>query len=248
MSNIVKAKYLTKSHIPHEDMHDSKKYPQLTREKTSTEAVMDERHYEMILHRMEKKAKHIEREARQRADGIFNSALKSSRKVMEEAGAKGYEEGFIKGKEEGILKGREETKAGLVEIERLIETLNEERKAIIEKSMGDFMDIAFALAEKIMKQHVKTDEEAVIKMMEEIIIENEEVVKVFFSEHQRSLDVRLDKETARKLRERMGNAKLVMVHGEDLIAVEKEGGIIDMSVPVQLAQLKKALDHATQHS
>jgi hypothetical protein len=39
------------------------------------------------------------------------------------------------------------------------------------------------------------------------------------------------------------DAKLVMIKEDDLIMSENESGIVDMSVPVQLEQLKKAVDH-----
>jgi flagellar biosynthesis/type III secretory pathway protein FliH len=36
----------------------------------------------------------------------------------------------------------------------------------------------------------------------------------------------------------------VIIKEEDIIMSETEGGIVDMSVPVQLEQLKKAVDHS----
>ncbi len=39
----------------------------------------------------------------------------------------------------------------------------------------------------------------------------------------------------------MKDARLVLIKEEDLITSENEGGIVDMSIPVQLEQLKKAV-------
>jgi hypothetical protein len=50
---------------------------------------------------------------------------------------------------------------------------------------------------------------------------------------------------AKKLKDIAKNTKVVVVKGEDLIMSEAEGGVIDMSIPVQLEQLKKVIDHSS---
>ena len=46
---------------------------------------------------------------------------------------------------------------------------------------------------------------------------------------------------AKKIRSMLGDTKLVLLKEEDLIMAENESGIVDMSVPTQLEQLKRVV-------
>ncbi len=202
---------------------------------------------EAILRQALKKAKHIETEAQLRADTIMEGAVKSSREIMIEAEKKGYEEGYLRGLVDGASASETAAEEGLMELRRLIDLFNTDQKKALERNEKDMIEIAFELARKIMKQHVHADENAVQKMLEELILENEGSLKIFFSEYQKTLDIHIDKSISKKLRNLTKDAKLVLIKEEDLIMSENEGGIVDMSVPVQLEQLKKAVDHAHGH-
>ena len=115
----------------------------------------------------------------------------------------------------------------------------------MKKEEKELFDIALELSGKIMKQHVQADEGALLKMLEEIMQENEGSMKIYLSEYQKSLDIRIDKATAKKIKSMFKGAKLVLLKEEDLIMGENESGIVDMSVPAQLEQLKKVVSHAT---
>lgn len=199
---------------------------------------------ELIIRQALKRAKHIESEARERADALVENALKSSREIMKDAEKKGYEEGYFRGLVDGAQASEAAAEEGLLELSRLIELFKTDQKAALARDEKDLMEIAFELAGKIMKQHAKADEDAVHRMLEEILLENEENCKIYFSEYQKTLDIHIDKAMARKMRDLTNNARLVLIKEEDLIMCETEGGIVDMSVPVQLEQLKKAVDSA----
>jgi flagellar assembly protein FliH len=92
-----------------------------------------------------------------------------------------------------------------------------------------------------MKHHVHTDEGAFLNMLDEIIRENEGIMKIYLSEYQKCLDIRIDKDMAKKIRSMLGDTKLVLLKEEDLIMAENESGIVDMSVPTQLEQLKRVV-------
>jgi flagellar assembly protein FliH len=78
-------------------------------------------------------------------------------------------------------------------------------------------------------------------MLDEIIRENEGIMKIYLSEYQKCLDIRIDKDMAKKIRSMLGDTKLVLLKEEDLIMAENESGIVDMSVPIQLEQLKRVV-------
>lgn len=201
---------------------------------------------ETFLRQALKKAKHIENEAQLKANSIMENAMKSSREIMEEAEKKGYEEGYLRGLVDGAHASEIAAEEGLLELRRLIDLFRTEQKSALERDEKDLMEIAFELARKIMKQHVQVDENAVQKMLEEIVLENEGSFKIYFSEYQETLDIHIDKAMAKKLRNLTKDAKLVVIQGQDLILSETENGIVDMSVPVQLAQLKKAVDRMSR--
>ena len=243
LSSIVKAKQLTD--IPPKPVEISTAVPEIDIteiERTSISEINEKK--ETILKQAVRKAKHIESEAQLRADSLVESAMKSSREIMNVAEKKGYEEGYLRGLVDGANASETAAEEGLIELRRLIELFRTEQRAVLERDEKDLMEISFELAKKIMKQHVQTDENAVQKMLEEIIAENEGSYKIFFSEYQKTLDIHIDKAIAKKLRNLAKDAKLVLIKEEDLIMSENEGGIVDMSVPVQLEQLKKAVDHA----
>jgi flagellar assembly protein FliH len=243
LSSIVKAKQLTD--IPPKPVEISTAGPDIDIaeiERTSISEINEKK--ETILKQAVRKAKHIESEAQLRANSLVDSAMKSSREIMNVAEKKGYEEGYLRGLVDGANASETAAEEGLIELRRLIELFRTEQRVLLERDEKDLMEISFELAKKIMKQHVQADENAVQKMLEEIITENEGSYKIYFSEYQKTLDIHIDKAIAKKLRNLARDAKLVLIKEEDLIMTENEGGIVDMSVPVQLEQLKKAVDHA----
>jgi Flagellar biosynthesis/type III secretory pathway protein len=199
---------------------------------------------ESILSQALNKAKYIESEAQARADALIESAMKNSRQIMSDAEKNGYDEGYLRGLVDGANASETAAEEGLLELKQLIDLFKTEQRHALEHQEKDIMEIAFELSKKIMKHHVQADENAVQKMLEEILIENEGSLKIYFSEYQKTLDLHIDKAAAKKMRNLMKDVKLVMIKEADLIMSENEGGIVDMSVPVQLEQLKKAVDRS----
>ncbi len=243
LSSIVKAKQLTDA--PPRSLDNGNTAPEIDRveiEMTSVSEMNEKK--EIILRQALKKAEYIEKEAQLRADALVDNALKSSREIMNVAEKKGYDEGYLRGLVDGANASETAAEEGLHELRRLMELFKVNQKSELERDEKDLMEIAFELAKKIMKQHVQADENALQKMLEEIVSENQGSLKIYFSEYQKTLDIHIDKAIAKKMRNLTKDAKLVIIKEGDLIMSENEGGIVDMSVPVQLEQLKKAVDHA----
>lgn len=185
-------------------------------------------------------ARQIESEARTKVDII----LKSAEKALKEAEKKGREEGYLRGLVEGAEAAEAAAGESLQELRRMLEIFKSEEKDALTRSEKDIIEIAFEVARKIMKQHIHTDENALQKMLEEVILENEDSYKLYLSEYQKTLDIHIDKTLAAKLKGLMKDAKLTIIRDEDLIMAEKENGIVDMSIPAQIEQLKKAVEGA----
>ena len=95
-----------------------------------------------------------------------------------------------------------------------------------------------------MKKEAQRDEEFILRILEEVVQENEESVRIYMSEYNKTLDVNIDRTFAERIQKRFKNTKAVLVQTEDTIVVETTSGLTDMSIQVQLGQLKEAVDQA----
>lgn len=196
---------------------------------------------EILLNQAVMKSQQIDNEARSRAESLLESAKRESREIFanaeEEGYAKGYEEGFLEGRKAAELLASQ----GLQEVEELARLLRKERQATFERHQKDVMAVAFELAKKIMKHQAEIDENFVLKMLEDVLHENEGTMKVYLSEYQKTLDLKIDKSISKKIRNSFKEAKVVVLQEEDKIMVETHDGVVDMSLPVQMNQLEAAI-------
>jgi flagellar assembly protein FliH len=199
---------------------------------------------ELIIKQALKKAKNIEDEAKLRAEAIIKNAINDSQEIISQSEKKGYDEGYLRGVADGVAASEKAAEESLLEFKQMVDCFQIEQKEIKKREEKQLIDIALELSKKIMKQHVQMDESAILKMMEEIIRESEGALRIYLSEYQKSLNIRIEKDMAKRIRSMLGDTKLVLLKEEDLIMAENEGGIVDMSVPTQLEQLKKAVNHA----
>ncbi len=196
---------------------------------------------EIILEQAIRKSKHIYSEAIKRADAVIESAKDESTFIKTEAEQRGYKEGYSKGLFNGASEARRRSEEGLEELEHLIETVKKEGQEAVKRREKDILKIAFVIAKKIMRQHILANEDALFYMLEDIIHENEEGIRIFLPEYSKTLDVAIDKNTAKRLREVCKNVKVIVTRDDDFIMAETENGMVDMSIPVQLKQLQDAL-------
>lgn len=196
---------------------------------------------EIILEQAIRKSRHIYDEAMKRANAIVENAEAESFSIQVEAEQRGYRDGYTRGLQDGAKEARRTSEDGLMEIESLIIAIKKERKEALERQKKELLMIAFEIAKKVMKQHIEADENAIAKMLEDIIFEHETGVKIFLPEYSKTLNVAIDKGTAKKIQSAAKNVKVVMTQNDDFIMVETENGVVDMSIPVQLDQLQDAM-------
>ncbi|MFA7502801.1 MAG: hypothetical protein WCY55_07050 [Anaerovoracaceae bacterium] len=195
-----------------------------------------------IIEQALQKSKLICQEAQKRAAELIASAEEDCLHIRVEAEQRGYREGYRSGVLEGALEARRASEQGLEEMQELLEALREEKRIIASENLRDIIDISFEISKKIMRQHVETDEKAVENMVCDIISEHESGIKIYLSEYSRTLDASVDRNIAKRLTSRTQGTKIIVTQHEDLLMVETEDGVTDMSVPTQLKQLKEALD------
>lgn len=234
MSSIVKAKWVTESVEPFEfsEINPKNNSSQYSQKEVNAKVVYD--------HTVE---------GIKSANDLMKSAVKSSKEIRLISKKKGYNEGFSQGHEsglsQGLKEGAESAKAqaqeGLNEIQDLVQSLRQERQTALENRKNDLLSVAFEIAKKIMKQQAKCDENLIPEMLEDIILDNKEDLKIYLSEYQKTLDIHIDKEISEKIRKMSKNAKVIILKEDDKMMVETKNGVVDLSLPVQLDQLGKAI-------
>ena len=260
MSSIVKAKWVTINNTPvaiHVQEHSE---IEMTSEIQITEndtTVVDDNRPDPSV------------EAMHAANELMKEAIRASQEIKEKSQETGYQEGFSQGyatgHEEGLRDGSQEgfqagLKEGLTEgmaqaaaeienklqeIDELLEQITTERQRALENQQQDMLDIAFEIARKIMKHQVQEDRDLFLKFFDEVIHGDEEDLKIYLSENQKTLDLHINKEMSEKLKKLAKKSKVIILKDDDKIVVETNDSVIDMSLPVQLDQLEKAIEQSS---
>jgi flagellar assembly protein FliH len=208
-------------------------------------------------------------EAMHAANELMKEAIRASQEIKEKSQESGYQEGFSQGyatgHEEGFRDGSQEgfqaglkeglhegmTQAAteidnkLQEINELLEVISIERQQALANQEQELLDIAFEIAKKIMKHQVQEDRDLFLKFFDEVIHGDEEDLKIYLSENQKTLDLHINKEMSEKLKKLAKKSKVIILKDEDKIMVETNDSVIDMSLPVQLEQLEKAIEQSS---
>jgi flagellar biosynthesis/type III secretory pathway protein FliH len=194
-----------------------------------------------MLDEAAEKAKELLRAAREDAADLAREAAKQADRIREEAELSGFEAGYARGAEEGRRNVLARAEEYMDELESLAACIRRERLEAIQREEKDLILIAVGAAERIMRQQCRADMNAVSKMIAEIIRENEDALRLYLSEFQHTLELHLDKNIAKKIKHFAGGLKTVLVKEADGIMLETEAGVVDASVPSQLAILREAL-------
>lgn len=208
-------------------------------------------------------------EAMRSANELMKEAIKASQEIKEKSQETGYKEGFSQGYatgheegyregtqegfqaglrdglDEGMAKAAAELDLKLTEINELYQLIAKERQNALDQQEQNLLDIAFEIAKKIMKNQVQEDKDLFLKFFDEVIHGDEEDLKIYLSENQKTLDLHVNKEMAEKLKKLAHKSKVIILKDEDKIMVETNDSVIDMSLPVQLNQLEKAIEESS---
>jgi len=254
LSRIVKAKWVT---------HTSKVFePDLDKKTVVSEQSDDQNDEELESSQQNADSKELEEveevdhqlEAIKAANDFMKNTLRASQEIkeksQEEGFNKGYDEGYQLGFEVGTQKGIDEgmSQAGqkieeaLAEIGELASLLQEERNNLAVRMEDDFLEVALEIAKKIMRYEISLDESLFTKIFNEVIHKDDTGVKVYLSEYQKSLDLHINKTVIDQLKALSQKSKVVILKEEDRIVVETDQSVIDVSVPVQLQQIQKAIE------
>jgi flagellar assembly protein FliH len=195
----------------------------------------------LMLDDAAEKAKEILRSAENEAADIVRGASRQGETIKQDAEAEGFEAGYARGAEEGRRAAEATAAAYIEEMEALAECIRGERMEAMHREEKDMILIAVETAEKIMRRQCRADMNAVSNMINEVIRENEDTVRLYLSEFQNTLALHLDKNITKKIRRFAGGLKTILVKEDDSIMLETETGVVDASIPAQLETIKELL-------
>jgi flagellar biosynthesis/type III secretory pathway protein FliH len=200
------------------------------------------------LEEAEQTAADILRDAEQTAADTLRAAERAAADQTEAWRRQAEESGYRAGYAAGVTDGAEAAEAAvgdhIRELTGLGAQMRQARLETLQREEQDLIQIALEAARRIMRQQCRVDGSAVSKMLEEILQENEDVLRLYLSEFQNTLEFHLDKSIAKKIRQFARNTKTILVKENDSIMLETETGMIDVSVPTQLELLKRMLETA----
>ncbi len=196
-----------------------------------------------------KKVEDIIRNAENKAEQIMVNARRESGLLQQQSQELGYREGFDKGYSKGMQKSKVELQGALDEVLKIADAIIEEKTTMFQRQEPEILKISLEVAKKIMRQQVEVNKDAIPKMIEEIIKENEKPVKVYISEYNKTLQFIVDKEMYCKIKELSDNLRVIVIKDDeqdecfqDILKVETEYGMVEANIGRQLESLKNTLD------
>lgn len=178
-------------------------------------------------------------------EGFSQGYATGHQEGLRDGGQEGFQAGLREGLSEGVAQAAAEIENKLQEIDDLLEVIHSERQRALDNQEQELLDIAFEIAKKIMKHQVHEDRDLFLKFFDEVIHGDEEDLKIYLSENQKTLDLHINKEMTEKLKKLAKKSKVIILKDEDKILVETNDSVIDMSLPVQLDQLEKAIEQSS---
>jgi len=178
-------------------------------------------------------------------EGFSQGYATGHQEGLRDGGQEGFQAGLREGLSEGVAQAAAEIENKLQEIDDLLEVIHSERQRALDNQEQELLDIAFEIAKKIMKHQVHEDRDLFLKFFDEVIHGDEEDLKIYLSENQKTLDLHINKEMTEKLKKLAKKSKVIILKDEDKILVETNDSVIDMSLPVQLDQLEKAIKQSS---
>ena len=154
-----------------------------------------------------------------------------------------YQEGFHKGYEDGSAEGRRRMEEVLRRLEAILKTLEGAREQIFRGAEEEILELAMAIAKKILRRELQTDREAVLRTLREAIsrVTEGDVVKIFLSPD----DIELVREHRAELLEGAEGKGVVLRADRGIMPggcfIETDFGHVDARIESQLLEIERGL-------
>ena len=248
LSNIVKAEYVVLDRCSNKIKSISEQ-PELKAINTPKENL-----YEIYNQR-----EIILKEANEESIKIIKHAKRNAQSDIIESKKRGYDEGYNAGMEIGKNKGYNEGyEIGRVKVVEELQKLNDskineltamiteiekEKQEIINKYEKDLTKLSLDIAEKIIKQKIKENDNVISNIIKSVIKDyrNVEWIKVYISDKDDVIAIQADKNLINELNKISNDVKIEVMEdlNEGSVIIETSDGIVDSSITTQLKNLKE---------
>lgn len=184
-------------------------------------------------------------EARQKAQELLEEAEADGKVIREHSRAEGYEEGYTSGYAVAEKAFREEGQAKLQELAELITSLSAYGPELIAQREAEFVQLAVAVASKVVARELKTKPATILDMLRDILLKNrrETYINITISPDLLPAQAKACSEVLEKLQ---GIGPNITVYVEKdaepgTLLMETSGGVTDMSPDTQLENLQELL-------
>lgn len=198
-------------------------------------------------------------EAKQQAESIIKQAQSDASAMIEKAkqaavgileGARteglqsGHDEGFKQGLEKGLEQFKQTTKHSLENLSQIIEEVILQREKIIKNTEKDIVDMAFAIAEKVIDAEIQGDNDAVASSVKKALgkVVSDSRIKLKIAPQ----DYEAIKDNIDVIAGKSGVSCAIDVVADSNISpggclVDTDAGRIDVRISAQLEELRNSL-------
>lgn len=191
------------------------------------------------------------KEASELANNNYESEMNRARSKGFEAGRnegvkKGYKIGFDEGFKKGEIESEQVTQKTINFMHGVIEGIDEGRHDLLKKYQDDLKDVAFLVAEKILKKEIEEHPETIKKIIDNAaqMCKNQDYIRVNVSSKNYKLLLG-DKDLEMKLNSYSKDIKFIVDESisDTGCIIETPLGVIDAGVETQLENIKTAINN-----
>ncbi|HWI54061.1 MAG TPA: FliH/SctL family protein [Desulfobacteria bacterium] len=193
-----------------------------------------------LLETARQEAQKIIQKANEEADAIISSGNEQVREVHEAAFTKGREEGY----QYGLKIAEDESVARIMEAEKLVEQARQERVEIIEGSENEILQLAMAVARKVVGEEIVLNSECVVDIVKKAIQKATDRQELTVRVNPENLDVTLNAEE--EINKSAAGIRKMRVTADPAVSiggcvVETPNETVDARVERQLDEIEQAL-------
>lgn len=187
----------------------------------------------------------LEAKAKKQCDKLLTDAKKQSDKIAQKARAEGYEDGYSTGYQTAQQSFEEQAAPRLAELTELITALASYGEILMKEKEDEFVELALAIAGKVMAREIKSDPKYIIDMLRDVLIKNhrETYINLSVSPDMTPARAKANEAIIEQLREIAPGLSIYIEKevGEGYMVMETSKGVTDMSLDTQLANIKDSL-------
>lgn len=158
----------------------------------------------------------------------------------------GYEDGYQQGLKKAEEENKETSRRTRNELSRILEAAESKKNEVLVQFEEDIGSLAVAIAQKIIKKELSTDEKAIQSIIQNVLetYRNQEWVKIAVSPNTAELLTKADRNIIQALQDVSNNIKIISSPEMDDggCKIDLPDRLIDAGADTQLNQIKSALN------